>query len=287
MPTSVKDRFNESGEELYFFVKNKKYWCDLDAVRLPNQYQGIFDFRPISLKIGATRGMGEGYPESKYNKFNYRVRDAERKVGQPQFRASEEEIKKYRVKTIIDPNIKGLRQAPEPGESNAFNIMGKNIPTIWQINPEPHNFQKELDVDIDHFAVFPEALCEIPIKFGCPKLVCKKCGRAREKIFNDIDKRHWTERQRKTKKGMELNRTGQRNDLGGSFKTKQREFSGLSNCGCNAGFEPGIVLDPFCGSGTALVVAKKLSRNYVGIELNKNYCEIAQKRLNQIPKPLF
>src|SRR3990167_4388705 len=35
MPTSVKDRFNESWEYLYFFVKSKKYYSDLDAVRLP------------------------------------------------------------------------------------------------------------------------------------------------------------------------------------------------------------------------------------------------------------
>src|SRR3990167_10397856 len=34
MPTSIKDRFNESGEELYFFVKNKKYYTDLNSVRL-------------------------------------------------------------------------------------------------------------------------------------------------------------------------------------------------------------------------------------------------------------
>jgi len=47
--------------------------------------------------------------------------------------------------------------------------LGKNIPTIWQIGSEPHNFSKELDLkDIDHFAIFPQALLEIPLKFGCP-----------------------------------------------------------------------------------------------------------------------
>ena len=95
----------------------------------------------------------------------------------------------------------------------------KNLPTIWQIGSEPHNFQKETGVDTDHFASFPQALCEIPIKFGCPK--------------------------------------------------------------------DGIVCDPFCGSGTALVVAKKLGRNFIGIELNKKYIEIAEKRLAAVPKTLF
>lgn len=44
--------------------------------------------------------------------------------------------------------------------------------------------------------------------------------------------------------------------------------------------ENGIVLDPFIGSGTTAVVAKKLSRNFIGIELNKNYVKIANHRLS-------
>ncbi|MBN1807417.1 MAG: site-specific DNA-methyltransferase [Sedimentisphaerales bacterium] len=40
-----------------------------------------------------------------------------------------------------------------------------------------------------------------------------------------------------------------------------------------------IVFDPFVGSGTTSVVAKKLGRHYVGIEINADYCCIAEKRL--------
>ena len=40
-----------------------------------------------------------------------------------------------------------------------------------------------------------------------------------------------------------------------------------------------VVFDPFLGSGTASVVAKKLGRNYCGIELNEEYCMWAEKRL--------
>ncbi|MDR1052638.1 MAG: site-specific DNA-methyltransferase [Planctomycetaceae bacterium] len=43
--------------------------------------------------------------------------------------------------------------------------------------------------------------------------------------------------------------------------------------------ENGIVLDPFLGSGTTSVVAKKLGRKYVGIEINEEYCCWAEKRL--------
>ena len=40
-----------------------------------------------------------------------------------------------------------------------------------------------------------------------------------------------------------------------------------------------VVFDPFLGSGTASVVAKKLGRKYLGIEMNQEYCLFAEKRL--------
>lgn len=40
-----------------------------------------------------------------------------------------------------------------------------------------------------------------------------------------------------------------------------------------------IILDPFSGSGTTSVVAKKLNRNYIGIEMNPQYCVWTEKRL--------
>ena len=44
----------------------------------------------------------------------------------------------------------------------------------------------------------------------------------------------------------------------------------------------GVVLDCFMGSGTTAVVAKELGRNYIGIELNEEYIEIANKRIENI-----
>jgi DNA modification methylase len=45
--------------------------------------------------------------------------------------------------------------------------------------------------------------------------------------------------------------------------------------------ENGIVLDPFLGSGTTAIVARKLNRNYIGCEINQSYIDIAKKRLTE------
>ncbi len=44
--------------------------------------------------------------------------------------------------------------------------------------------------------------------------------------------------------------------------------------------EGGIILDPFIGAGTTGMVAKRNNRNYIGIELNPNYIQIAENRIN-------
>ena len=43
-----------------------------------------------------------------------------------------------------------------------------------------------------------------------------------------------------------------------------------------------VVYDPFAGSGTTLKIAKKLGRNYIGSEIVKEFCDIIEKRLQQL-----
>jgi len=49
------------------------------------------------------------------------------------------------------------------------------------------------------------------------------------------------------------------------------------------GKEEDTILDPFMGSGTTGVVAKRLNRNFIGIEIDEKYYDIAQKRINNTP----
>jgi site-specific DNA-methyltransferase (adenine-specific) len=47
-----------------------------------------------------------------------------------------------------------------------------------------------------------------------------------------------------------------------------------------------IVLDPFMGSGTTAIACKQLNRRFIGFEISKEYCNIANKRLYKVPERL-
>jgi DNA modification methylase len=48
-----------------------------------------------------------------------------------------------------------------------------------------------------------------------------------------------------------------------------------------------IVLDPMCGSGTTLKMAKQTGRQFIGIDVSEKYCDIARKRVEGAQPPLF
>jgi len=45
--------------------------------------------------------------------------------------------------------------------------------------------------------------------------------------------------------------------------------------------ENDLILDPFLGSGTTGIACRKLNRDFIGIEINSEYCKIARKRIDE------
>ena len=48
-----------------------------------------------------------------------------------------------------------------------------------------------------------------------------------------------------------------------------------------------VVLDPFAGSGSTLIACRKLGRRYIGIEKDREYCGIAERRMDAVNGDLF
>jgi len=189
----------------------------------------------------------------------------------------EQQLEELKIKNVKGIKFGGNKLCPDNktysgNEYNSSDLEGKNKRAVWKITTKPY---KEA-----HFATYPEGLCETPIKAGCPEFICKKCGFIKEKIIEC--------------KGIPRDRTkgklrniGQQDGLGSIsgkdlYKWKQENpniFKGYSTCNCNDGFESGIVLDPFFGSGTTGLVALKQNKKFIGIELNPEYVNMAKVRL--------
>lgn len=121
--------------------------------------------------------------------------------------------------------------------------LGKNPGDVWAMGTAAFHGE--------HFASFPTRLVERPLKATCPERACAACGQP------------WQ-------------------------RAKQRLHSRLlatgplkPSCVCGAEWQPGVVLDPFMGTGTVALVAEQHDRDWVGIELNPQYAAMAEQRLRQ------
>jgi DNA modification methylase len=200
-------------------------------------------------------------------------------------------------------NVNPVTPVPgqRPGENG--NIRGRlhkigpratrNRRTVWTITTQP--FPEA------HFATFPEELPEVCIKAGSSEHgACATCGAPFERLIE---------------KGAELieqkvaggcNRDGSYHgqptkDYEGTgaqnpSDVKRRILEGMverrtigwaATCECpEASAAPCVVLDPFAGAGTTGLVADRLGRDFVGIELNPAYLEMARARIGAVA-PLF
>jgi site-specific DNA-methyltransferase (adenine-specific) len=169
------------------------------------------------------------------------------------------------------------------------NPKGRNRRSVWTITTSPYKGA--------HYATFPPKLIEPMILAACPQIVCAKCGAPYQRVLERVDKRHWTERndyRSGDKYKFEYLESKQRNEIGrndapASFKSPEMIDKGFQpTCNCNAGTTSGIVLDPFVGSGTTIMVANQLGRRGVGLDLSFKYLhEDAKKRIEAVQPKIF
>ena len=321
MPSSAPDRFTVDFEYLFFFTKNNKtlFWTNEKTLEcVSKQPPGI---KGIEGKDWEWRSCPAC---SNKNYFNIRTRDVIRKEKDcPQFKASDKE--KENIENKICPRCKGLKkikysfwtghdywfeQQFDELQSNEYDInrlrkkpkynnkteqtavvgratsnhieQGRNKRCVWIIPTQP--FPEA------HFAVYPEGLIEIPIKAGCPEFICKKCGRARVKILEPSEE--YKKLLGKCIYRYKKQGNAYKNILTGASEsnksvTPEYIFKDYTNCGCNAGWESGIVLDPFMGSGTTAKEALKQRKRFIGIDIKQEYIDMSYRKIARVQQKIF
>jgi len=156
----------------------------------------------------------------------------------------------------------------------------RNKRSVWTITTKPYSGA--------HFAVMPMDLVEPCIKAGTSeKGCCPTCGNPWERVVNSIRvMRHELPNDdpnyRPARYARKSNGTDDYANGGAQAFSKTTTTGWIPTCTCGGDPVPCTVLDPFSGSGTVGVVSTKLSRNYVGIELNPEYLALSEQRLNGV-----
>jgi DNA modification methylase len=180
-------------------------------------------------------------------------------------------------------NVESKRGLPPATVSGADPAAGRNIRSVWTVATQPFSEA--------HFATFPPDLIEPCIKAGTSeKGCCAKCGAPWVREMEQIKASSWKARKA----------AGHVSGIGGSVKLQkanggthdfdnrvggfgspgERRTGGWSpSCKCDAGKVPCMVLDPFGGAGTSGLVADRLQRNAILIELNEAYVAMAERRI--------
>jgi DNA modification methylase len=151
---------------------------------------------------------------------------------------------------------------------------GRNLRTVWTIATQPYPEA--------HFATFPPEIPKRCILAGTSaKGGCAECGAPWEREVETTTER--TGEDRGGNYGGVAKTDGTKVMTGGyrpGSQYKRIEKGWRPTCDhAKAETVPQTVLDPFLGSGTTCAVAQSLGRDYLGIELNPAYVELARKRI--------
>jgi len=157
------------------------------------------------------------------------------------------------------------------GEDNAMPGNPNGAPPLdyWVIPTQPYAGS--------HYAVWPPALLERPIKSMVPARVCNVCGEPSRRIV---------ERERTIgdpKGGAGRPASPSRGGPMSDTYTSTTTTLGWTDCGHDNNWRPGVVLDPFAGSGTTLSAATGNGHAAIGIDLDERNVDLARERVG----PMF
>jgi hypothetical protein len=156
-------------------------------------------------------------------------------------------------------------------------VEGRAAHNVWRVPMGQTKYK--------HHAVYPEALVERPIAMTCPMRVSADRqelserqvvmteydeGRGAKRVFGK-----YTSLDGQYDEKASLKQTG-RVDSGRAYVPRKPVTAGWSPVDGEAA---GLVLDPFCGTGTTGAVALKMGRSFVGIDLYEEFCQVAAGRL--------
>ncbi len=170
-----------------------------------------------------------------------------------------------------------------PANIVRLNPNGRNLRSVWSF---PTQSSK-----IKHFAVFPERLPEICIKASTSEAgCCPKCGVPWARIVEKPKSPHDGHAEAKERDNPQANtmrisllRQAAR-ERGGEYVNQVKTLGWKSSCKCQTDKPPMpcTVLDPFAGSGTTGVVAKRLGQRSVLIDCSEEYCRMMATRLAKV-----
>lgn len=171
-------------------------------------------------------------------------------------------------------------QERRPRLASDGSVAGANKRNVWTVASQPYPEA--------HFATFPPKLIEPCILAGSSVRACEQCGapwqRATEK-----DGGTWQER-KALGAPLRYGKHGPKGYPGGKLGRSQTSTVGwCPGCDCADTIGSGrcVVLDPFMGAGTTALVALQQGRDFLGIELNPDYIELAKRRIATVQPTLW
>lgn len=167
------------------------------------------------------------------------------------------------------------KTAPDGNRSTLAdqNNAGAGAPPLdtWIIPTEPYPGS--------HYATWPRALCVKPIESMAPRRVCTTCGQPSRRIVDVayVDSAGRPAEAKAWKSGSADGKGAHTNKSSHPLTTASTTV-GWSDCGHDT-WRPGVVLDPFAGSGTTLAVATGCGRDAIGIDLDHRNADLARERI--------